>query len=130
VGHRPSRENRAHVDGVGRGSTRGDTIRPDTPDTADTRSGRLQPLCDWLAPERGVKLNLADYDGRTALYLAASEGHQNVVEALLVRGVGVDPVDRWGNTPLDDALRGGRAAVVAALEVAGGRRVYEVLKYP
>lgn len=43
-------------------------------------------------------VNVSDYDGRTALHLAASEGHVPVVELLLAHGADVNPVDRWGDT--------------------------------
>lgn len=82
--------------------------------------GDLPGIQSLLA--RGVDLNLADYDGRTALHLASSEGHTNLVDALLAHGVTIDPVDRWGNTPLEDALRGKHTAVVSLLEKAGARR--------
>jgi glutaminase len=55
-----------------------------------------------------VDMDLGDYDGRTALHLACSENQFDVVEFLLKNGVkNVNPLDRWGNTPLDDAIRGG-----------------------
>ncbi len=88
--------------------------------------GDLRGIQGLLA--RGVDLNLADYDGRTALHLAASEGHSKVVEALVARGVGVNPLDRWGNTPLDDALRGAHASVVTVLEGAGAHRGASVVQ--
>eukprot|EP00761_Pharyngomonas_kirbyi_P002456 gb/GECH01002460.1/.p1 GENE.gb/GECH01002460.1/~~gb/GECH01002460.1/.p1 ORF type:complete len:526 (+),score=112.94 gb/GECH01002460.1/:1-1578(+) len=51
----------------------------------------------------GVKINMGNYDGRTALHLAATEGHLEVVEFLVWQGCKIDPKDRWGNTPLHEA---------------------------
>ncbi|XP_018417524.1 PREDICTED: glutaminase liver isoform, mitochondrial [Nanorana parkeri] len=47
-----------------------------------------------------------DYDSRTALHVAAAEGHSEVVR-FLIQGCRVNPFmeDRWGNTPLEDAIR-------------------------
>ena len=53
------------------------------------------------------QLNEADYDGRTAMHLAAAEGHEKTVRFLLSRGARADCQDRWGGTPLDDAKREG-----------------------
>ena len=50
-----------------------------------------------------IDFNKADYDGRTALHLAAAEGHINIVEYLLEEGVNAEVKDRWGNTPYHEA---------------------------
>ncbi|XP_069762504.1 glutaminase kidney isoform, mitochondrial-like isoform X2 [Narcine bancroftii] len=46
-----------------------------------------------------------DYDSRTPLHIAAAEGHVEVIYFLL-DACRVNPFckDRWGNTPLDDAI--------------------------
>ena len=67
---------------------------------------------------RGAQPTDGDYDGRTPLHLAASEGHADVVSTFIALGVPLAPKDRWGNTPLDDARRGGYLAIVTMLEQA------------
>ena len=52
--------------------------------------------------ENTISLNSADYDKRTPLHLAASEGHINVVKYLLAKNVNANCKDRWGNTPLSE----------------------------
>ena len=63
----------------------------------------------------GVNLDASDYDGRTAIHLAASEGHANVVDFLLNKGAKKDPVDRFGGTPLQDAKKGKHKKVISLL---------------
>ena len=66
---------------------------------------------------RGTEIDQSDYDGRTAIHLAASEGHIQIVEFLIDNGLqNFSPLDRWGNTPLDDARRGNHSAVVEYLQ--------------
>ncbi|CAI5966382.1 unnamed protein product [Closterium sp. NIES-65] len=55
--------------------------------------------------DEGADVNSADYDGRSAIHLAACEGHLGVLKLLLARGARVNPRDRWGHTPLTDARK-------------------------
>ena len=71
---------------------------------------------------RGIPLEVADYDLRTPLHLAAAEGHLEIVKYLLALGVAPNPKDRWGYTPLDDSLRHGQDKAVAILQLKGGQR--------
>lgn len=69
----------------------------------------------------GVDLDQADYDGRTALHLAASEGHFDVLRLLIAsRLKNLNPVDRHGHTPLDDAKRGNHTQIIDYLKSKGG----------
>ncbi|XP_066557562.1 glutaminase liver isoform, mitochondrial [Amia ocellicauda] len=54
----------------------------------------------------GADVHSVDYDGRSALHVAASEGHLEVIK-FLVENAGADFMthDRWGNTPLQEAVR-------------------------
>jgi len=68
---------------------------------------------------QGVDLESADYDGRTALHIAASEGYLNIVQFLLSHTANaVAAKDRWGRTPLDDAVFFNHADCAAVLEPA------------
>lgn len=46
----------------------------------------------------GVDVNSIDLDGRTALHIAACEGHVAVAKLLLSWKANVDARDRWGST--------------------------------
>jgi len=64
---------------------------------------------------RGVDLGQSDYDGRTALHLAASESQTAAARYLLEHGAAPNPVDRWGRTPRDDARAAGCDDVLVML---------------
>lgn len=62
-------------------------------------------------------MTLSDYDGRTALHLAASEGHVECVDFLLRKcHVPYDVRDRWGRTPLEEATGFGHTVVIELLQ--------------
>lgn len=71
---------------------------------------------------RGARLDGADYDYRTALHLAAAEGHAEVVRYLLNHGIDGSPKDRWRNTPLGDAAGHNQQPVVDILTKFGATR--------
>ena len=80
-------------------------------------AGNVEELRRCLAA--GVHVDDADYDLRTALHLACSEGRLLAVEELISHGAWTAAVDRWGNVPLQDAIRHGHRDVVDALRRSG-----------
>ncbi|KAK3539972.1 hypothetical protein QTP70_019625 [Hemibagrus guttatus] len=64
-----------------------------------------------------VDMELRDYDSRSALHIAAAEGHLEAVK-FLTGTCRVNPhaKDRWGNTPVDDAMEFGQDRVVEVLK--------------
>lgn len=66
---------------------------------------------------QGIDLNTTDYDGRTALHVAAAEGQLECVKFLLESAeVDPDPQDRWKFTPVGEANRFGHSDVADYLE--------------
>lgn len=64
----------------------------------------------------GWRVNAYDYDGRTPLSIAASEGHLEAVKYLVHHGANLLHRDFRCNTALDDARREGRDRVAAFLD--------------
>ncbi|GMS82225.1 hypothetical protein PENTCL1PPCAC_4400 [Pristionchus entomophagus] len=64
----------------------------------------------------GLNMEMVDYDNRTAMHVAAAEGHANIVKFLVTQAkCNFQPRDRWGRTPLDDARQFRHDAVIAFL---------------
>ncbi|XP_034441036.1 glutaminase 2b [Hippoglossus hippoglossus] len=64
-----------------------------------------------------MDMDLKDYDSRTALHVAAAEGHIDAV-MFLTETCKVNPFvkDRWGNLPVDDAMQFGHDDAVKLLK--------------
>lgn len=73
-----------------------------------------------ILSDRPSLVNFRDYDRRTPLHIAASEGHVELCQFLLERGAKINRSDRWGGSPLDDAHRHRHADVFALLKDYGG----------
>jgi len=82
-----------------------------------TAGAQGNAACILGLSRRGVDVNTADYDKRTAIHLACSEGKLEAVKTLVSLKANVDPADRFGGTPLDDAQRKDHKEVIAFLKV-------------
>jgi len=80
---------------------------------------------------QGANLFAEDYDARTGLHLACSEGHHRVVEFIISKTKhlspedqqrALSPKDRWARTPLDDAISSDNPECGELLKAAGALR--------
>ncbi|CAN6584787.1 unnamed protein product [Malus baccata var. baccata] len=72
-----------------------------------------------------INPNAKNYDQRSPLHVAASEGLYPMAEFLLEAGASVLSKDRWGRTPLDEARIGGNKKLIKLLEVARASQLSE-----
>ncbi|XP_010450508.1 PREDICTED: potassium channel GORK-like [Camelina sativa] len=64
----------------------------------------------------GMNPNTEDYDHRTPLHVAASEGLYLMAKMLVEAGASISSKDRWGNSPLDEARMCGNKKLIKLLE--------------
>ena len=73
-------------------------------------------MCEALIGHGAAVDNSREDTGITAMHLAASEGLLEVVTCLVTElKASTSPIDRWGNTPLDDAVRSRHGPTAAFL---------------
>eukprot|EP00252_Welwitschia_mirabilis_P011049 TRINITY_DN2486_c0_g1_i10.p1 TRINITY_DN2486_c0_g1~~TRINITY_DN2486_c0_g1_i10.p1 ORF type:complete len:414 (-),score=77.09 TRINITY_DN2486_c0_g1_i10:208-1449(-) len=65
--------------------------------------------------------NARDYDGRTALHVAAIHGCTEAARCLLQHEASVNALDRWQNSPLADAENGNHEAMIELLKTYGAQ---------
>lgn len=72
----------------------------------------------------GAQTEASDYDGRSAMHLAAASGHVEILKYLKAQhGVDISIVDRYGNTPLHDAIANNQTECVSWLKSNGARAI-------
>ncbi|KAL0219874.1 hypothetical protein P9112_005527 [Eukaryota sp. TZLM1-RC] len=64
---------------------------------------------------RHLDVNLADYDARTALHVSVDSQQYEIVKLLLENGADTSLCDRWGDTPIQLALRLGDEKMISLL---------------
>ncbi|KAK9106580.1 hypothetical protein Syun_022591 [Stephania yunnanensis] len=68
----------------------------------------------------GAHPNKTDYDGRSPLHLAASRGYEDITLFLIeLDGVDINIPDKFGNTPLFEAIKNGHDRVASLLTKHG-----------
>ncbi|HET9983622.1 MAG TPA: ankyrin repeat domain-containing protein [Longimicrobiales bacterium] len=83
------------------------------------RSGEAEVIRLLLGPAHGADPNHRDRNGRTALHLAAANGGEDAVAALLeAAATDPSPYDNLGRSPLYLALQGDHGGVVSRLVAA------------
>ncbi|CAF4442200.1 unnamed protein product, partial [Adineta steineri] len=64
-------------------------------------------LVHWLIEQKLANLDLVDFNGNSALHLAAYGGHTSIVEYLLNSGCDSTLRNRWGTTAEEEGIKHG-----------------------
>jgi len=81
--------------------------------TAASRSNDYKMVKALLSS--GTDPGSTDLDGRTALHIAAEEDNMEIAELLLAHDAPINAKDRWGSTPLRQAIRHQNPNMIALL---------------
>lgn len=94
-------------------------------------SGVVRGDSDFLKRllSNGIDPNSKDYDHRTPLHVAASDGLYQMTKLLIEAGASVFIKDRWGHTPLDEGRKNGNKKLLKVLEDAKSAELAELRDY-
>eukprot|EP00850_Spirogloea_muscicola_P001493 SM000005S17290 [mRNA] locus=s5:1189145:1195739:- [translate_table: standard] len=81
--------------------------------------GDVQLLASLI--DRGLDVNVANFDRRTPLHIAAAQGFKDAVALLLSKGGDPNRQDGEGSTPLMEAIKGGHISTAQVLWDHGAR---------
>eukprot|EP00327_Prymnesium_parvum_P014728 CAMPEP_0113246232 /NCGR_PEP_ID=MMETSP0008_2-20120614/9358_1 /TAXON_ID=97485 /ORGANISM="Prymnesium parvum" /LENGTH=1137 /DNA_ID=CAMNT_0000093969 /DNA_START=33 /DNA_END=3446 /DNA_ORIENTATION=- /assembly_acc=CAM_ASM_000153 len=82
-------------------------------------AGKLEVVQEAVE-QGGVDVNEADYEGRTAMHIAASSSQLAILDFLVSRRANVNRKDSFGKTPLANAVAKGHEQVASILHNVGG----------
>eukprot|EP01044_Picomonas_judraskeda_P006324 COSAG03_NODE_626_length_6661_cov_3.200701_1_plen_150_part_00 len=71
----------------------------------------------------GADLNAARQDGATSLFIAAQNGHGEIVSGLVAVGADLNAAEQNGATPLYIAAQNGHGEIVSGLVAAGADEI-------
>lgn len=94
---------------------------PQCADEWDSSRADGSRTCPVQMLQQGFDSKQADYDGRTALMLAAAKGHANVARLLLAAHSDVSAEDLDGKTALDEACTHGHEPLIKLLARKGAK---------
>jgi len=83
--------------------------------------GNSQEVKRLVFMSEQMLVNFRDYDRRTPLHIAASEGHLSICQFLINERAHINRSDRWGGSPLDDARRHRHVKCAEYLQIVGGK---------
>jgi len=87
--------------------------------------GNIAAVKQHLVAGTNVDVKGGFSDGTPLLY-AAAQGHKEIVELLIAKGVNVNAIDNGGNTPLDKASAHKHKKTADLLRKHGGKRAEEL----
>ncbi|KAL6546456.1 hypothetical protein OROMI_022177 [Orobanche minor] len=117
----PERDHNKAIDDVERDNEEDDDVNDMDPGfklMCLANEGDVDGIKELLDSDTVV--NFCDIDFRTALHVAACQGHGGVAKLLLDSGAYVDPKDRWGST---NAIHYKNHSVIKLLENHGAQRL-------
>eukprot|EP00892_Ulva_mutabilis_P004198 jgi/Ulvmu1/214/UM001_0218.1 len=82
---------------------------------AEKNGALLQLACS----RAGADVDSCDYDQRSVLHTLCAAANLHAVESMLELGANVNCVDRWGGTPIQDAIQSGDKMIVQLLKHHG-----------